>query len=189
MGLYTYDYVMCPWCEGKTGSRVDHLYPGPTSFGPWYCDSCGQSFSGEVLAPGNVTVVRAPGKQQRTRSMALLKFDGREAPVYFVFDHGQYDSGRLETEAERQEHCRYFFEEHSCPTNWLENCVAVIDRGDCDPHGFLTFVRFVDVPQDFDESDDEQWPLLFPEAFNAPTIDGEAREVIAPLRITTDKSP
>lgn len=66
------------------------------------------------------------------------------------------------------------FEEHSCPTNWLRDCVAVIESKDTDPHGFLTFVRAVEVSGDFNADDDDQWAILFPEAFgDGPIIDHE----------------
>lgn len=106
--------------------------------------------------------------------MNLLKFDGAEGPVFFVFDSDRF---RLLNEAESDEEFqaskRYYFEEHSCPTNWLRDCVAVIEDGDTDPHGFLTFVRAVEVPQDFDADKDDQWAILFPEAFASKTIEGE----------------
>src|SRR3990167_1571469 len=106
--------------------------------------------------------------------MALLKFDGKDGPVFFVMDHARYHDGESESDEENQSHQRFFFEEHSCPTNWLAECVAVIEDGDCDPHGFLDFVRAVDVSEDFDADDDANWLTLFPEAFETgPLIDGE----------------
>lgn len=77
----------------------------------------------------------------------------------------------------------FFYEEHSCPTNWLRQCASVIEDGDNDPHGFLKFVRSVDVSGDFDEDDDEQWPMMFPEAFGGDVIDGECASVNDVLRL------
>jgi hypothetical protein len=176
MAIYRHEFAFCPWCEKETGSRVDHLYDDtlPRSAGPWYCNACGQPFNVLVKAPSDVEITKAEGHVRSfSRAMSLLKFDGKEGAVFFVMDHNHYHSGEPETDDEFQSHTRFFFEEHSCPTNWLDECVAVIADGDSDPHGFLSFVRAVDVPQDFNEDDDNQWPILFPEAFSGETIDGE----------------
>lgn len=177
MALYQHDFAICPWCGEQSGGRVDHLYGDalPASFGPWYCKECRKPFRGKVNAPGDVTIERAEGHKDRfSRSMALLKFDGKDGPVFFVMDHNRYwPSDEEGTDEQNQGHQRYFFEEHSCPTNWLRECVAVIENGDCDPHGFLQFVRAVDVPDDFDEDAGANWQTLFPEVFG-PTLDLDA---------------
>lgn len=168
--IYRQDFLMCPWCDRESGCRVDHLYNDqlPREFGPWYCKECRRGICGRVTAPGDVSVLRVSGTFQFvSRSMSLLRFDGVAGPVFFVMDHDRYHSAGVETDEDRQSNARYFFEEHSCPTNWLRECVAVIEDGDSDPHGFLTFVRAVDVPNDFDADNDNQWQRLFPEAFAA----------------------
>jgi hypothetical protein len=164
MALYRHEFAMCPWCDGESGSRVDHLYDQklPTTFGPWYCDECGAPFSGIVLEPGNVEFRKEEKRDGFRRCMALLKFERKDGPTFFVMDHKRYLHRDDDTDEKIQDGLRFFFEEHSCPTNWLSECAAVIQDGDCDPHGFLEFVRAVDVPRDFD---DQQWPILFPEAF------------------------
>lgn len=125
-------------------------------------------------APGDVTIERDADATFTSRQMVLLKIEAKDGPVFFVMDHPRYHHrGETEGEDERQASTAYFFEEHSCPTNWLSECVAVIDGGDCDPHGFLEFVRAADVPDDFDADNDANWITLFPEAFPADkVIDG-----------------
>ena len=55
-----------------------------------------------------------------------------------------------------------FYEEHSCPTNWLDNCAAVIENGDDDPHGFLRHSPgSVRCRQTLDE-DEAEWHLRSP---------------------------
>lgn len=177
-GLYKRDFAVCPWCEQESGGRVDHLYDQtPRDAGPWYCDECGRPFRVRVNAPGDVTIMKVEDwKRRSTRSMALLKFDGKDGPVFFVMDHDRYWDGENESDEENQGHQKYFFEEHSCPTNWLDECVAVIEDGNDDPHGFLEFVRAADVPQDFDV-DHAEWATLFPEAYPGEVIDATATEV------------
>lgn len=172
MSLYSHDLIVCPHCGGESGHRVDRLYSGaPRAFGPWYCGQCRGSFSGRVKAPKDVDVWQNHDGARFTRSMALLKLEADSRTVFFVMDHDRYwppdDLGQ--SDRENQSHQRYYFEEHSCPTNWLSECVAVIEDGDTDPHGFLEFVRAVNVPNDFDEDDDSVWRALFPEAFPTGT--------------------
>lgn len=38
---------------------------------------------------------------------------------------------------------QFYYEEHSCPTNWLEPEVMAIG-GDLDPHGAIQYVRHID---------------------------------------------
>lgn len=168
MTIYTHDFIKCPHCNGETGRRIDHLYdePLPTSFGPWTCDACGKRFRGTVNAPRKITVDAIDGGRELSPQMVLLKYEANDRTTYFVMDHKRYNPGGVrESDEENQSSVRYFFEEHSCPTNWLAECVAVIERGDTDPHGFLQFVRAVDVPDDFNIHDDGEWERLFPEAF------------------------
>lgn len=168
---YTREYLTCPWCGGESGQRVDHLYTAatfPVHGGPWYCDDCGMPMDVLVIAPGDVETSRSANHGSRVRSMVLLRADGVDCPVYLVFDHDRYLG-----DTDDQEHQRFLFEEHSCPQNWMHECVAIIKDGDCDPHGFFKFVRSVDVPEDFDV-DSEAWFSLFPEAFDeGPVIDAE----------------
>jgi hypothetical protein len=103
------------------------------------------------------------------RSMALLKLAAADRTVYFVLDTPAYRDAK-DSDAEYQSHREYFYEEHSCPTNWINSIVAVIENGDTDPHGFLQFVKQVPVANDFDEDDDKNWQKLFPEAFVAAEL-------------------
>jgi hypothetical protein len=110
------------------------------------------------------------------RVLSLLKLETADGPIFFVIDGRHLESAPDEAQGDN----RYFYEEHSCPTNWLRNCVMVVKDGDCDPHGFLEFVRSVDVAPDFDPTGmdgDDRVATLFPEAFEGQTIDGDATEV------------
>ena len=103
--------------------------------------------------------------EKRTPGLTLLKLEGKEHPVFFVLAHDRYHADLQE----EQGHQSYFFEEHSCPINWISECVAVIENGDPDPHGFLKFVRAAEVPAEFDPDDDAALKAIFPEAFQQHT--------------------
>lgn len=59
-------------------------------------------------------------------------------------------------------HDNYFYDEHTCPTNWTNEIVAVIENGDPDPHGFATFVAARPEPAAFEEND-YAYMAVFPE--------------------------
>jgi hypothetical protein len=44
---------------------------------------------------------------------------------------------------EAENHARYFYDEHTCPTNFMGEVEKVIDPadGDEDPHGIFAFVK------------------------------------------------
>jgi hypothetical protein len=116
-----------------------------------------------ALASARPEELRIPEPEPEPHSYALLKLEGAEKPLFFVMEE-RYGSP---AEEDYQSHRRYFYEEHSCPTNWIGDCVAVIENGDTDPHGYLTFVRSAPVPPGT-QRDEENWEEIFPEAFPSP---------------------
>lgn len=158
---YSLDYIICPHCNEKSGRQISHLYDQtPRSWGPWECDNCDKYFSGTVNAPRDVTLVKED-RPPKTRLLTLMKFPGKKGDVFFVLNH--FDYGHGDPNDELQSHNQYFFEEHSCPTNWLRDTAVVVQNGDQDPHGFLEHVRTVRVEKYFDENDYELVEKTFPE--------------------------
>lgn len=89
--------------------------------------------------------LKAPGTGA-FRKLVLMKRPADD--LYFVLEHSASDPQYV-----TDDHLRYLFNEHSCPTNWIDQTVAVIDNGDGDPHGFMEFVGTADVP--YEDIDDE----------------------------------
>lgn len=97
--------------------------------------------------------------------LVLLKVDPDELPLYFVIAARHYQS---DDQDQGYDHNSYFYDEHTCPTNWTDDIVAVVANGDDDPHGFAKFVRRIPMPDDMDDAGDgseKSWQELFPEAF------------------------
>lgn len=64
-----------------------------------------------------------------------LTIPASELPLRFKVRSRQFTS---HSEPEKDQ---FYFEEHSCPTNWLRDIVEVYDKnGDSDPHGFMKYV-------------------------------------------------
>lgn len=148
--LHTYRTVTCPHCNKDSGSRIDHLLPPNESavcaFGPWYCGECGKPFQGATNPKFNaVEVVKSDSRLDvKVPTLDLMVLPPQKHPVYFVLRGSDY---RPEGMGSMHPHPNkpYFYDEHSCPTNWLRNVDRVIIESDDDPHGLIQFVRSVDV--------------------------------------------
>lgn len=136
----THTYLACPYqgCEGEHG--VGHLLDGQAhSFGPWSCDDCGRVFSGNVTKDGTITLEERPGVKQE--GLVLLRgAQTNGQPLYFVVhDRNFFPLEDGETEEDRHAQKHYFYEEHTCPTNYIP-IFALVTPDDPDPHGALEFV-------------------------------------------------
>lgn len=112
--------------------RISHLDVGDT-FGPWYCDAsrCGYAFSGVITEYG-ADVTREDSR--RVYTTVTLR---AERPFTLIV-RGM----RFEPDSAPEDHQRYFYEEHTCPTNLLSDIVRFIDEtGNEDPHGIFTYVK------------------------------------------------
>ena len=153
MTTYTKTFAICPHCGAKTDSALDHL-PKGQSFGPWYCDDCGCGYKG--IANGSETdFVKVESRFIKT--LDLLMLEPQKKPVYFVLAGKHFADGDSDH--------TYFYEEHSCPTNWIHRTEMIATGGDTDPHGVLKFLRSEPYP-DFSNEPNEQDTViveLFPE--------------------------
>lgn len=159
-------YVDCPSCNRRAG-RIDHLFDRLTnnqsvSFGDWYCDNCGCAYSGVLHTENTVELKISEGKQ-RTGTYDLLVIKPRSHPLYIVVKSNLYDWDRT------GEGKAYWYDEHTCPTNWTRDIKALICREDPDPHGvaeFVTFVNANDVPLAHGCGDELDFVGAFPEVRN-----------------------
>lgn len=77
----------------------------------------------------------------------LLRLPPQDRPVYFAVSSRRYEPTYDDA------HHRYFYEEHTCPTNWLRDVFAIQAGSDSDPHGLFEFVaaRDGEAPDDPNE--------------------------------------
>lgn len=124
----------CPACGKHRFSYVPESHDG-RRWGPWYCDACGAGWCGT-----GTDMVEA-ARSRRVATYVLLKDPARD--LYLVVRSGRTDP---KWDDEEREQDRYFFEEHTCPTNFLGVDAAVlIENGwpDPDPHGVFKYVATV----------------------------------------------
>jgi ribosomal protein S27AE len=137
----TTTHAVCPTC-GELVGQIDHLLSSRVET-RWYCKRCGQQYGLRSDGDGHVDIT--PRRERCVTTYDVLVLPPQEQPVYFVVKGMRFD--RLdckETPEEAREHAEFYYEEHSCPTNWLRPEMVYID-GDADPHGLIKFVRRVDA--------------------------------------------
>lgn len=126
-------WVHCPECNGKVGT-IDHLGIGDRP-GPWWCDDCGAGYFMDIQ-PDGVECRRVPDRRWVPVRVTMV-LPPQTKPITFVVDtHGfDYDDG------EAIDHgCSYFYNEHTCPTNWLREVDEILIDGKEDPHGLFEWV-------------------------------------------------
>lgn len=127
-------YIACPAC-GQGERQVSHLAIGQTT--AWYCDSdtCGRHFSLEVLKTGDVLLAVLP--ERKVPTFVTLR---SEQPVTLVVKGMQFVKDGDEPKYP-DDHDQYFYNEHTCPTNYLGVEQVKTDDGDTDPHGVFVYVK------------------------------------------------
>lgn len=151
--IRTKRYFLCPSCM-KHEFQIEHLFDGQNELkvreiGPWQCDECDATWSVQVnLIDETIDVIQAP--QKSWHNWDILEFVGRgNAVVRLVVPGLTFDRHhRLDDELERK---RHYYEEHTCPINYLRSAVMVVlgdaaRFGDDDPHGLFRFVTTFEHP-------------------------------------------
>lgn len=151
-------YAVCPHCDQQAG-QVSHLAPGEKA-GPWRCDSCGGWYHPSVNDDGTFLIEKDPRPKEH-RTLVFL----RRGDVLLVLHEWTYD-GKL-----NQQQSLYFYNEHTCPTNYLCNVVAIVDlkTGNPDPHGVFTYEGSLSAKEAQDEDTaghfvENNWQALWAQA-------------------------
>lgn len=134
--------VECPHCEKDSGYPMD-VIALPRDFGPWYCRKCNGEFSGRCI--NGTLMVRAGSKQCRQDFLVVLQLIEADKDVFFVLETDAV-KGIYQAPKQASVGFQYFYEEHTCPTNWTQNILAIYTRDketgeiDTDPHGLFQYV-------------------------------------------------
>lgn len=107
-----------------------------------------------------VTFGGALAGDKKPFDLVLLRVEPEAHPLYFVLEQRRYPSQTTGAEQDRHDH--YHYDEGTCPTNWTDDIVCVVSRGDEDPHGFATFVARREPPAGY-ESGNAEYGTIFPE--------------------------
>lgn len=167
----TKEDLLCMKCSQPVG-KFDHLSIGSIA-GPWYCKNCG---TGHLIQRTEKGVNVAQAKYNLVKTLVLLKLSQpTEKPIHVVVE------GRMllpigkdihEAIDEQQDKDKYYYNQHTCPSNYLD--VRIAENGDPDPHGVFKHVQTVIKPDGDDHGriitssgsifpdDYFAWILLFP---------------------------
>lgn len=91
-----------------------------------------------------------PAHADMRKTLVLLKIETSDGPVYFVVEGVKRWP---ESYAEMQDGDRYFYEEHTCPINFIR-VPLIASGGDLDPHGLFDHVETVWMMDEY-ESESE----------------------------------
>lgn len=138
---YTVAHFNCPTC-GQTHHSYQHLLDEavksqkPVSFGPWRCHECISGYTGVVNPDG--TVLLTPYKNNFIRAVSLLKSQHEEHPIYLMVE-----MNHCHPDPSKPLDPSYYFDQHTCPTNYMRDVTRILFDGDTDPHGVFEHVRTV----------------------------------------------
>lgn len=146
-------YLVCPNCKTRTNYTVNHIVEaGRGVFGPWTCEHCRAEIFGRVNKKTNTLEVHADmdSPSRTDAGYHLLCIPPMRKPIYFVVSG---TVGAHKTPAEIADGNGYYYNIHTCPTNFLRSVVAMCYNQDPDPHGVFRYVASVkasDIPAALD---------------------------------------
>lgn len=130
--------IPCPSClEG--GWRVDHLTIDQST--SWTCPECRNEASIKRLSEDDFDTTPT-GRKDTPVTVTLQSIT--EPKIILKLNAWKDAYSQNDSQEEYEEHERYFYDEHTCPTNWTREIVEIIFQGDHDPHGIFEFVSVVD---------------------------------------------
>jgi len=124
----TRKYIECPNCGDNRSFSIGHLMGGQHSFGTWYCDKCNCGIRGRV--DGEEVEVELTERTAESTHV-LLELPPQQESVFLITKGYMFD-GEMVAQA-------YFYEEHTCPVNYLRSAEIVIIGKDADPHGLFEY--------------------------------------------------
>jgi hypothetical protein len=87
----------------------------------------------------------AKRQERKIKTYDVLVLKPQVESVYFVVEGMRFNGiSREKIGLDEVGHKHYFYEEHSCPTNWLKPTMVYVN-GDADPHGLIEFVATIDA--------------------------------------------
>jgi hypothetical protein len=140
--IVTHRYIICPYC-GEDEKRIDHLEPArinESTFGPWSCDECGKSYRGKFTESGwEIELLPEECKRVLVELQHHLHHDLKLIVWGLHFTGAVWNKD--DSEETYDDHHKFYYNEHTCPTNYLSGVVEIIEGDSNDPHGVFEFVR------------------------------------------------
>jgi hypothetical protein len=136
--IETKRYASCLECGDKVGS-IEHLDGDDIrEIGPWFCESCGRGWW--IRTNGRDVCDMVLDERRRwipATATVTLVLPPQKDPIVLTLHARVYD----ELGKEFGEGCAYFYDEHTCPTNWMRDVAEIRIRDNADPHGLFKFQK------------------------------------------------
>ncbi len=131
-------HVPCPGCLDKH-HRADQLTIGQST--RWSCDTCHTEFNIKRVSESDFETGMT-GRKETPITVTLQSIT--EPKITLKLNTWKYAHSQNDSEEDFRENSRYFYDEHTCPTNWTRDIVQIEFKGDRDPHGVFEFVSVKD---------------------------------------------
>ena len=140
----THLYFHCAHCN-KHKFRYDHLLEpriAARKAGPWYCDKCYVANHITIADDGTLDVTFNI-EDLCTPTTEVLSLDPkvRQEDFWLLVKGMEFSKHRGTGDS------RYFYEEHTCPINYMHSIEEVIVHGSTDPHGIFNWVKTLTIPR------------------------------------------
>jgi len=130
-------YAPCSQCV-KGSFSIDHLKIGQTV--TWFCAKCGAELN---LMRVSETDVNIDATGRKKMPITVILRSQTVPPIEVKLNTWKYPF-LYEDNEDFIDHQKYFYEEHTCPTNWTSEIVEITFDGDNDPHGLFEFISAID---------------------------------------------
>jgi hypothetical protein len=172
-------YLNCVTIDCTGEWRVGQVSPGATV--DWSCNECRVCFHIQRLDAYNFRI-ESTGMKDLPITVTLRS--KTVPPITLKLNAWKYPDSQHDTKEEFEEHERYYFNEHTCPTNYMSQIEQIEIEGDIDPHGVFEFVSVEDGH--FQDPN-----VIYPEAQKPiPGLNLETlRKVVAQLKNSGVKLP
>lgn len=156
----TTTYIHCPSCGARAGS-IDHMVGRDSR---WSCDACGVGYRFKVDALDDVKVEIDREEGIDVPCFHVLTLPPQKSPVHFVIKWKDYGRGGKDGRPPF-DGAAYFFDEHTCPTNWTGTIEMIVHEADGDPHGLFQYEESADIPPTAGDELDDAIRACFPHLF------------------------
>jgi hypothetical protein len=130
--------IPCPSCT-EGGWRADHLTIGFET--TWSCQNCQSEVRIKRVSESDFETT-STGRKNTPVTVTLQSIT--EPRITLKLNTWKYAHSQNDSKEDYESHQQYFYDEHTCPTNWTREIVEIIFQGDHDPHGVFEFVSVVD---------------------------------------------
>lgn len=163
-------HFACQAC-GQHLFNIEHLYEvfqqssdiNERAAGFWYCDACGVANRPTVYRDGSLRVEVKP-EQRCLPTSVVLCIEPQDKPIYLLVKGMHWTDEKPDpgesVQAQQEQRDRYFYNEHTCPTNWFRHVQEIMIGDDCDPHGIAQHVGTILEPPTEDPNEDQLRTLV-----------------------------